>query len=236
MSTSGITTYQIDRDDLITAALRKLGVIATGQTPSADNIADGAIALNMLVANLRTNGLPLWARKSYSFTPIINTATYEIGLGKTLNTPYPLHLLQAYRQDSSSTTKINMDIIPNFNFNMYPTASGGLPIQINYQPLINYGKINVWPTPDATGATSTITIIYQAPFEYFNSATDTMDFPEEWYLAIVYNLAMLLAPEWGIPLADRSEISKQAILYLEQAKGMGYEDGSLNIQPRKVGR
>ena len=193
MTTSGITTYQINRDDIVTSALRKLGVLAQGQTPSTENITDGSMALNMLVAQFRTFGLPLWARKTYSFSPVAGTSSYDIGLGETLNTPYPLHLLQAYRQDSGSTTKINMDIIPNFNFNMYPTSSGGTPIQVNYQPLSNYGKINVWPTPDSTATSSTITLIYQAPFEYFNSSTDTMDFPEEWYMAIVYNLAVALS-------------------------------------------
>lgn len=236
MTTSGTTIYQLNRDDLITAALRKLGVLAQGQTPSSDNLNDGSMALNMLVAQLRTDGLPLWARKTYSFSPVANTSSYDIGIGKTLNTAYPLHLLQAYRQDSGNTTKINMEIIPNFNFNTYPTASSGLPIQVTYQPLVNYGKVTVWPTPDTTAATSTITLIYQAPFEYFNSSTDTMDFPEQWYLAIVYNLAVLLAPEWGIPLADRSQLIKEAMMYLEQVKAMGFEDGSFNIQPKRVGR
>ena len=236
MTTSSITTYQLNRDDIITAALRKLGVIAAGQTPSADNLSDGAEALNMLVAQFRNIGMPLWARKTYSFNPTVNNATYQIGLGKTLNTAYPLHLLQAYRQDSGSTTKIYMEIIPNFNYNLYPTSSGGIPIQISYQPLVNYGELKVWPTPDATATGTTITIVYQAPFEYFNSSTDTMAFPEEWYMPMVYNLAVALAPEWGVPLADRNVLMKEAQLYLEQTKSMGYEDGSLFIQPKHVGR
>ena len=101
MTTSNITTFQLDRDDIITAALRKLGVIAAGQTPSAENLSDGAMALNMLISQFRTFGMPLWARKTYSFSPVNNQSTYEIGIGKLLNTPYPLHILQAYRQDLS---------------------------------------------------------------------------------------------------------------------------------------
>lgn len=236
MATSNITTYQLDRDSLITAALRKLGVIAVGQAPTTENLSDGAQALNMLVAQFRTIGMPLWARKTYTFNPVVNKAVYQIGLGKEFNVPYPLHLLQAYRQDSGSTTKIEMQIIPNYNYNLYPTSSGGIPIQISYQPFINYGQLSVWPTPDTTATTTNITVIYQAPFEYFNSATDTMGFPEEWYMAVVYNLAVALAPEWGIPLADRSLLLKEATLYLEQAKAFGNEDGSLFVQPSWVGR
>ena len=236
MTTSNTTIYQIGRDDIITAALRKLGVIAIGQTPDTDSISNGAMALNMVISSLRTIGMPLWARKSYTFSPIANQATYNIGIGQALNTAYPLHVLQAYRQDSSSTTKIKMEVIPNFNYNLYSTSSGGIPIQLYYQPLVNYGVISVWPTPDTTATSSSITVVYQAPYQYFNSSTDTLDFPEEWYLAIVYKLATVLAPEWGIPLADRQTILKEAEMYAQQAASMGYEDGSLFIQPSFVGR
>lgn len=236
MSTSGNTIYQVGRDILITAAIRKLGVLAEGQVPTTENINDGIVALNMLVAKLRGKGLPLWARKTYPFSLTLNTAVYQIGIGKTLNTPYPLHVLQAYRVDGSDTTKIDVQVIPNYNFNLYPTSSGGTPIQLSYQPFINYGEISVWPVPDTAALSTTITIIYQAPFEYFNAATDTMDFPEEWYMPIVYNLAVALAPEWGIPLADRSQLKEEAKMYLDEVENMGYEDGSFYAQPRRVGR
>lgn len=231
MTTSGTTIYQLTRNDLIATALRKLGVLAAGQTPSAEDYNNGSVSLNTLVAEFRSKGMPLWARKTYSFTPTAGVGTYEIGIGKTFNTAYPLHIVQAYRQDGTNTTKIEMQIIPNYNYNLYPTASGGTPIQLNYQPLNNYGRINLWPIPDTTA--TTITIVYQAPFEYFVSGTDTQDFPEEWYNAIIYNLAVLLAPEWGIPLADRQLLGKEAAMHLENALENGPEDGSLYIQPQR---
>ena len=233
MSTSGITLYRLTRDQIINAALRKLGVLALGQTPETEQTANGAEALNTLIARLRTIGLPIWARKTYSFTPVLNTGTYDIGIGKTFNVAYPLHILQAFRQDYGSTTKINMEVIGNFNYNIYPTSTGGTPIQLTYQPKVNFGTIGVWPIPDATGATATVTIVYQAPYEYFNASTDTLDFPEEWYLPIIYGLATILAPEWGIPLADRQVLKAEAREYEMEAKSMGQEDGSMFIQPMK---
>lgn len=233
MSTSGNTIYQVGRDAIITAALRKLAVIAKGQTPDAEDIADASMALNMLVAEFRVAGMPLWARKQYSFTPVAGQKTYQIGLGKTFNVPYPIHVLQAFRQDSTSATKIYMEVISNFNFNLYPTNSGGTPIQLNYQPFINYGEINLWPVPDAAATSSTVTIVYQSPFQYFDASTDTMDFPEEWYNALVYNLANNLAPEWAIPLEDRRMLKAEAQEHLQNALSNGTEDGSVFIQPQR---
>ncbi len=236
MTTSNITVYQIDRDAIIKSSLRKLAVLAQGQVPTTEDYSNASVALNMLVAEFRTHGMPLWARKTYSFSPVASQQVYPIGIGKAFNTAFPLHVLQAYRQDSTSSTKINMDVIPNFNLNLYPTSSGGTPIQLSYQPFVNYGEISVWPVPDSTATSSTITIVYQAPFQYFDTSTDTMDFPEEWYKALVYNLAMDLAPEWGIPLEDRQQLGREAKMHLDNAKDFGYEDGSVYIQPRGNGR
>jgi len=232
MTTSGVYTYSLSRDDISTAAMRKLGVIADGQTPSALNLTNTSQALNTLVAQFRALGMPLWARNTYTFSPTAGTQLYQIGTGKTLNTPYPLKMLQAYRIDSTGTTKIPMEIVANFNFNIYPTNSGGSPIQMTYQPKVNYGEIQLWPVPDATAASqSTITIVYQTPFQYFTSSTDTADFPEEWYLPLIYNLAVLIAPEWGIPLPDRQALQREAKEYLQTTLEFGTEDGSLFLQP-----
>jgi hypothetical protein len=60
-----------------------------------------------------------------------------------------------------------------------------------------------------------------------------MDFPEEWYNAIIYNLAVRLAPEWGVPLPDRQMLLQEAKMYTEDATMTGQEDASFFIQPMR---
>lgn len=230
MTTSSVYTVQYQRDDISTAALRKLGVIAETQVPSTQNLTDAAMALNMLLGMLRGLGMPMWARANFTFTTNPNQSIYQIGTGQTLNTPYPLKMLQCYRVDSSGT-RIDMDIEADYNFNQLPNNSAGIPIKITYQPQVNIGTMKLWPTPDTTSSTSTFTIVYQRPFQYFINSTDTMDFPEEWYLPLVYKLAVLLAPEWGIPLNDRGSLRQEAEEYLQLVLDMGGEDASMFIQP-----
>lgn len=230
MTTSGITTNPLSRNQFIAASLRKLNVLAAGQTPSVEDYDNGTLAFNALIGQYRALGMPLWARNTYSFSPVLNTVNYNIGTGQTLNTPYPVRMLQAFRQDSGNTTKIQMEVVPNYNFNLFPTSSGGMPIQLTYQPKVNFGTISLWPTPDATAVTSTVTIVYQRPTEYMGGLNDTLDMPEEWYNAIIYNLAVLLAPEWGIPLPDRQVLKKEADEYLKLALENGQEDASFYFQ------
>lgn len=228
MTTSSIYSYQLTRNDIIQSALRKLGVLAEGQTPSTQNYSDGMMALNTVIAQLRAVGMPLWARSEYTFTP--TTGTYTIGTSMTLNTPFPVKLLQAFRTETNA--KIPMELTSREDFNTLPTTSTGSPIKINYQPFVNYGTISFWPTPTATN-TSTVTLVYQRPYQYFTTSTETMDFPEEWYNAIIYNLAVRLAPEWGVPLPDRQMLMQEAKMYTEDALMVGQEDASFFIAPQR---
>ncbi len=228
MTTSSIYSYQLTRNQIIESALRKLGVLAEGQTPSTQNYTDGSMALNTVVSQLRAVGMPLWARSEYTFTP--TTGTYNIGIGQTLNTPFPVKMLQAFRSETNA--KIPLEIVAREDFNILPTTSTGSPIKINYQPYINYGTISFWPTPTATN-TNPITLVYQRPYQYFTASGETMDFPEEWYNSIIYNLAVRLAPEWGVPLPDRQMLMQEAKMYTEDALMVGAEDASFYIMPER---
>jgi len=228
MTTSSSYTNQLTRDQLLTAALRKLGVIAEGQTPSAANLADGQIAINAAIGQLRGLGMPLWARSEYTFTPV--TSSYTIGTGMTLNTVFPVRMLQAFRTESNA--RIPMELVARQDYNILPTTVGSMPLKVNYQPYINYGVVSLWPTPASTN-TSTVTLVYQRPFQYFTSGSETADFPEEWLLPLIYTTAVLLAPEWGIPLADRTALKSEAKDYIETATMSGQEDASFFIQPER---
>lgn len=229
MTTSSIYSVQYSRDDLVTAAAFKLGVLADGQTLTPTQVTRGTQCLNMIVSFLRAKGMPLWERNSYTFTTTPNQSAYLIGTGQTFNTPYPLKLLQCYRTDTG--TRIDMDIEADYNYNQLPVNSTGIPIKVTYQPKVNVGTLKLWPTPDSTAATSTFTIVYQQAFQYFINSTDTADFPEEWYLPLVYKTASIWAPEWGIPIGDRNMLMGEANSYVEEVLSMGSEDASLFVQP-----
>jgi len=228
MTTSSSYTNQLTRDQILTAALRKLGVVAEGQTPSASNLADGQIALNAAIGQLRALGMPLWARSEYTFTPVTNV--YNIGTGQTLDTVFPVRLLQAFRTESNA--KIPMELVAREDYNILPTTPGGSPLKVNYQPFINYGIVSIWPTPASTN-TATVTLVYQRPFQYFTAGSETADFPEEWLLPLIYTTAVLLAPEWGVPLPDRTALKSEAKDYIETATMVGQEDASFFIQPER---
>lgn len=222
------TILSLTRDGLIDIAVGTLGVLADGQSPSAGTYTLASTLLNTTIARFRTKGLPLWKRVEYSWTP--TTTEYLIGIGQTLNTAFPLKLIQAYRE-SASDARVPIDIVADYDFNTYPTNdSGSPPLQVTYTPFVNYGRIRFWPGSLATN-TEEVTLVYHAPYDYLDSSTDTLDLPEEWYDAIIYDLAVKLSPHFGIPTEDRKQLRAEAKEYLMNAEDFGFENASLYITP-----
>lgn len=234
MATSGITVIEMDRDEFIAAAMRKCGELAKGQTPDTNDLANFGEALNNLVAELQTLGMPLWSKFSSTITMVASQQTYTIGIGQTINQAFPLKVLQAWTEPITGGGKQPLEPNSVYDFQMLPTNSGssGTPSQYMYQPFINYGKLHLWPTPDATTvANRTLTISYMAPFEGFTGAANTPYFPREWNNTLIYGLASLIAPELGVPINDQGALEKKYINHREMALDFGLEQASITFSP-----
>lgn len=233
MSTSGVTTFSVTRNDLINSSLRKLGVLAQGETPTTDQVTEAAFALNLLVKSWEADGMPLWALRTISVPLQASVNTYTIGpAGCAITNDKPLKVIQAWNRTTDSNVDIPMRLITKQEYAILGNKTSlGTPSQVYYEPLRDTGVIRVFPTPDSTTATSkTLYITYQKPYDDFTSGTDNPDFPQEWYDAIVYGLALRLAPEYGIPGESRVLLGKEAEAAKQLAMSFGTEEGSLYFQ------
>ena len=233
MATSGDTTWQLNRDQIIAAALRKIG-FAEGETPNANQTAYAAEALNALVQSWRADGMPVWAMKTFTMTTTANVQNYEIGVGQTINTPMPLKLMQAIRIETNGGNRVPLNIYPQYDFNLLSNfqSTTGTPVQVYYQPKTTSGTLRFWPIPDAAFAANfTVELTYQRPFEDFDAATDDPDFPSYWTRALIWGLAGELTEEYGVPINDASKIEKKAEAAKQLALSYGTEEGSIRFMP-----
>jgi hypothetical protein len=234
MSTSGTTVWSLQRDNVINGALRKLAVLSGGSTPATFEVTNAAEALNAMIKGFIVKGMPVWAIKEYTLTTVANQPSYTIGEGQSINTPMPLKLIQAYRIESSGSTQVPLEIKTHYDYNLLPVnASSGEPVNCFYQPFNTYGVLKLWPTP--IDANTTITLVYQRPFEDMVNSTDNFDFPSYWTEALIYGLAWRMSYEYGIPLMERQELAKTADFFLQEALSFGSEEGSLFFEPNKDG-
>lgn len=231
MATSGTSDFSTTRDEIIKGALRIVGGIEQGETPTADQTSEAAIALNYIAKLLMVDGMPMWAMKQYAFS-LTGTADYNIGDGQTIDTPKPMKVYQAFFNDGTGNVDIPMMVISRQEYNdLGDKTITGQPIQIWYEPLRNYGVAHIYPVPDTPSiATGTVTIVYQRPFEDFDSATDEPDFPQEWFETLKYYLAYSLAPEYGMPIDERQDIRAHAKEMHEMSMSFGTEEASIFFQ------
>lgn len=230
MPTSNSTDWSLNRNQVITGALRKLAVLPSGGTPSTAQISDCSDSLNALIKAMHSDGMPLWKISSQTFTTVDGTASYTVGPSQTVDCPKPLRILQAF-QTPSGGTQVPLNVYTRYDFNILPVSSSteGTPVNLYYQPLRTTGTIKLWPTP--SDSTTTITFHYHSPYEDMDASTDDFDFPAEWIMALMYNLAWVMAPEYGTPPTDRSVLAKEAEYWREFAKAGGSEEGGIFFQP-----
>src|SRR6266576_3648716 len=136
-TTSLVTKYTTTRDTVIARALRIVGAIGQGETPVAAALTEGTEALNDLVKQLETDGMPLWKVKVMTAFALTATQTYLIGIGSTVNQTAPLKVLQAFLRDTSSSPNLDQPLLittqQDYNYFGSKTATG-IPNQVWYNP------------------------------------------------------------------------------------------------------
>ncbi len=233
MATSGVTTYSTTRDDIIKRALRLVGGLGQGETPTADQTTEAALALNMLVKHLTNRGMLLWARQEISITPVASQEAYEIGPGKTYDYDRPVKVYSVDRYNASTGVTIGLIPLSQADFNSVNTTNNtGTPSQYWIEPLRDSTKIHLFPLPSTSFvASETIKIYYQATIEDFASSTDNPDVPQEFFDLLVYGLANRLAIEYGVERFLRERIKQDFQEIMNEALMFNEEDESIFFQP-----
>lgn len=91
MAFSGDKTWGVTRDDIVKAALRKIGSYDAANTPATDEISDAAVALNALVKEWTGQGLGLWLRQRTLLILNPGFQRYSLGPSGTTGTTDNFH-------------------------------------------------------------------------------------------------------------------------------------------------
>ena len=146
----------------------------------------------------------------------------------------PLRIVAAYNSDLSSNTDTPIDVEGRqyFEDQNNKTTEGEVTL-LSYEPQLDNGVAYFWPR--FADGKSVIKILFQRPFEDFDASGDTPDFPQEAYDMLTLQLAVRLAPVYGMPVSDRAQLLNEANAALGLFFENEPEEGSYRIQP-DVGR
>lgn len=79
MTTSGTATFNFNRNQIILSAARKIGAIASGETPDAQTVQDFSDQLNTLVKSLDATGLHIWTETEATLFLQPGQISYSVG-------------------------------------------------------------------------------------------------------------------------------------------------------------
>ena len=211
--------------ELATDSLRLLGVIASGETLGSSEANDALRALNRMLDSWSTKNLMVLGITMEEFTLTIGTNSYTLGSGGDFSTTVPVKIDALFIKDSDGNelpVELTFDskrwgaISTKSSRSNYPTL---VYVDQNY-PLRN---VYVYPTPSEA---NTLIFHNARQLSQLSTLSTSLSLPKGYEDAIIYNLAVRLAPEYGVNVS--AEIAKLASETFTDIKRN-------NIRPVEVG-
>ncbi len=235
MPLPGSTTLVTSRSEIISRALRLVGGLGQGETPTTDQTNEANIALNMFIKWLGTKGILLWKREEITVTPVAGTQTYTLTAS---NSSKPLKIYDVSYINITSNISIDITPLSRSDWDAINTGNiSGTPSQCWFESLRDSSNLHLYPIPDTTfAANNTISVYVQAQMESLptdennGDPADEPDIPSEYYDLLVYGLAKRLTTEYGVSKEVRAYISED-LREIMESLSFNAEDESIFFQP-----
>ncbi|MDY6893901.1 MAG: hypothetical protein SVO01_00560 [Thermotogota bacterium] len=192
--------FSITTNEIINEALIDVGAIAVGQTPDAAMYAHGRRKLNMMVKqwmgppNYKLPGLKMWQREVGTLTLTAKSTFLLCSSGGDCDIDPPVHIISASRRNTDNVDSLLTPIGVQEYRELANKSAVGTPTKYYYEQKLDGGYLYLNTIPSDT--TDTIVFSYLQPIQDFDSASQNPDFPQQYYLALALNLAVLLAPAY----------------------------------------
>ena len=182
---------------LIKRAMRILGALGQGKTPSAEEAEHGLTALNTMLETMSTDRLLIYQVAEDTKVLTAGDPTYTIGSSGDLNTSRPDRLDDSCFI-SDDNTDYPLDLIDDRDYARISDKSvSGLPCKIHYALDVPLATLRLWPVPDKA---YTLHVKSWKLLQSFATLTTEIALPRGYEEMIVYNLAERLAPEYQLAI------------------------------------
>ena len=185
---------------IVDRALRLIGAIASGESPTAAESSDGLTALNAMISSWQTEKLFVYAFVDTAFTMTPTDASYTVGPSGNFNlTPRPPKIEQCFVRDNNIDYPVTL--IDKARWYGIPdkTVSSDIPQYAYYEPSLATGTLQVWPVPNTANSLHIVTWTTLAELA---SLATTVTLPQGYERALAYNLAMEVASEYEKAVPD----------------------------------
>jgi len=182
-------------NQIITDALKLIGVYQKGEAIDGDEAADGLRALNLMIDSWANESLMLFQFVQRSLALTAGDPSYTIGSGGDIAVTRPVKIHHAFVRDSSNNDS-DLYIINNADYSSIPLKTNGnaYPTALYYRPNFPLGAITLYPEPSAS---LTLYLECWDQLTQFASLTTSASFPPGYERALIYNLPIEIASMYG---------------------------------------
>jgi hypothetical protein len=182
---------------LVRDALKLLGVLAAGESASAEDQEDGIRGLELLLGTWANERLNIHGtrRATYTLTPSLSPHT--IGVGGTLNTTRPLRIDAARIIRVGQTVETAIDVIADdgqYQAIADKALTAEVPQRVWVEQTFPTAKLWLWPVP----TTAATLVLYTWSRITAIAAVDDVSLPDGYENALVHALALQVAPMFGV--------------------------------------
>jgi hypothetical protein len=185
--------------DVITDALRELGVIAQGETATNYDADHGLSAINRLIDQWAAERMQIYAQTRTTWAIVSGTQVYTVGTGGTVNLVRPVFLDHIHYLNTglATTTEFQLQPLTDDAWSKVPIKdlSSPYPTCWYYNPTFPLGTLTLWPNPSS----ATLTGVMYAPTAVaeFTALTTAISLPPGYRRMLVKNLALEMAPSFS---------------------------------------
>ena len=222
--------------ELITASAGLIGIIQQGEVLSSDDINLGLQTLDILLDEWSTLSLAVYSYSPTRFTLIPGQQIYTLGTGGDFDIERPMNIQQAYinyPQGSGNEVDLEINSLNDAEWASIKVKNVSSPIPTHYYSSGNYPLTNVylWPIPSQT---VDITLWLWSPLAVYATLDDPINLPPGYTKAIIYNLAVELAPRFGKELTE--VISNTAMSSFARIRALNAVPQIMSIAPGLNGK
>jgi hypothetical protein len=175
------------------------------------------------------NGAPSGSTVTLTAPLTADVASGAVVYAYTSKAKRPMRVLESVIHDENDTP-IHVGSREEY-FNQSGKGTDGRVNTIYFDPQVAAPKLYVWPQTD--DERHYLKLYIQRTLEDVDAAADEVDFPQEWYLPLAANLAVLLGPKYGKSLNMLAAISAMADREYQRVSGFDTEAVSIFLAPAR---
>lgn len=184
---------------IVNRALKYINVADISGNANIDNSTHALEELNQMIDEWNSDNLIQTSLTEITHSLVANDVDYTIGSGGNINTNWPVKIENAFIRDANN----NDYVIEQINAEQYATiadktSTSSYPSLIYYKRDYPLGKIYLYPAPSSG---LTLHLYVWGRLSSISLLTDSLTLPPGYESLYSSNLAIRLAPQYGIEVS-----------------------------------